>query len=110
MLTLWADYLSTSSLSTDFQYVLSADELHGTKYAEYDRTDADTDDMIYGPEYGGVGAIGGSTYGPNNRTNLAIKGIIAIGAMSNMSLAIGRVADAEKYHVCINRSDLQAVQ
>jgi hypothetical protein len=27
-----------------------------------------------------------------------------------MSLAIGRAADAEKYNVCINKSDLQAVQ
>ena len=98
--------MSTSSLSNVFQYVIFVDELHSTKYAQYDRTDADTDIMIYGD----VGRI--TSTGPilNNKTNLAIKGIIAIGAMSKMSLAIGRAADAEKYNVCINKSDPQAVQ
>ena len=97
--------MSTSSLSNDFQYVIFVDELHSTKYAQYDRTDADTDTMIYGY----VGIIPTGTV-PSNKINLAIKGIIAIGAMSKMSLAIGRAADAEKYYVCINKSDLQAVQ
>jgi hypothetical protein len=40
---------------------------------------------------------------PNS--NLAIKGIIAIGAMSKMSLAAGHVADADKYSVCNYPSD-----
>jgi len=60
--------------------------------------------------YGDVGSPTVISMIPNYRTNLAIKGIIAIGAMSKMSLAIGRAADAEKYYVCINKSDLQAVQ
>jgi len=106
VLTSWTDYLSTSSLSNDFQYVIFVDELHSTKYVQYDRTDADTDELIYG-NVDGVTASGLSS---TNRTNLAIKGIIAIGAMSKMSLAIGRAADAEKYSVCINKSGLQAVQ
>ena len=106
MLTSWTDYLSTSSLSNVFQYVIFVDELHSTKYAQYDRTDADTDTMIYGD----VGTIIPTGRVPGNKINLAIKGIIAIGAMSKMSLAIGRAADAEKYYVCINKSDLQAVQ
>ena len=37
---------------------------------------------------------------PNNQTNLAIKGIIAIEAMSAMSLAAGNIDDANKYKVC----------
>ena len=98
--------MSTSSLSNIFEYFIFVDELHSTKYAQYDRTDADTDELIYG-NVDGVTASGLSS---TNRTNLAIKGIIAIGAMSKMSLAIGRAADAEKYNVCINKSVLQAVQ
>lgn len=35
----------------------------------------------------------------NNQTNLAIKGIIAIGAMSAMSLAAGYKDDANNYKV-----------
>jgi hypothetical protein len=60
--------------------------------------------------YGNAGGYGATGIVFNNRTNLAIKGIIAIGAMSKMSSAIGRAADAEKYSVCINKSGLQAVQ
>ena len=41
----------------------------------------------------------------SNQTNLAIKGIIAIGAMSKMSLFAGKYADADRYSVCINLSD-----
>jgi hypothetical protein len=36
----------------------------------------------------------------NNQTNLAIKGIIAIEAMSQMSSAAKQPADASKYSVC----------
>ena len=35
----------------------------------------------------------------NNQTNLAIKGIIAIKAMSKMSSIVERTADAQKYNV-----------
>jgi hypothetical protein len=35
----------------------------------------------------------------NNQTNLAIKGIIAIKAMSNMSSIVNQTADADKYSV-----------
>ena len=45
---------------------------------------------------------GTSTY---NQSNLAIKGIIAISAMSKMSLAAGHVADADKYSVCSDPSN-----
>jgi glutaminase A-like protein len=36
----------------------------------------------------------------NNQTNLAIKGIIAIEAMSKMSSVINQAADVNKYSVC----------
>jgi hypothetical protein len=36
----------------------------------------------------------------NNQTNLAIKGIIAIKAMSKMSSVVHQTADAGKYNVC----------
>ena len=48
----------------------------------------------------------GESASPNNKTNLAIKGIIAIGAMSNMSLAAGKIADADKYSVCNDSFDI----
>ena len=35
----------------------------------------------------------------NNQTNLAIKGIIAIKAMSNMSSIVNKTADVDKYSV-----------
>jgi len=35
----------------------------------------------------------------NNQTNLAIKGIIAIEAMSKMSTTVSQTADANKYSV-----------
>ena len=41
----------------------------------------------------------------NNQTNLAIKGIIAIKAMSKMSSVVNQVADAEKYNVCVDVLD-----
>ena len=40
----------------------------------------------------------------SNQTNLAIKGIIAIGAMSKMSSFAERNADADRYSVCLNLS------
>ena len=45
---------------------------------------------------------------PSNKTNLAIKGIIAIEAMSAMSLAAGEEADASKYKVCHSPSNITA--
>jgi hypothetical protein len=36
----------------------------------------------------------------NNQTNLAIKGIIAIKAMSEMSSIVNQTADVDKYSVC----------
>ena len=36
----------------------------------------------------------------NNQTNLAIKGIIAIEAMSKMSSVVNQTSDANKYSVC----------
>lgn len=41
----------------------------------------------------------------NNQTNLAIKGIIAIKAMSKMSSVVNQAADAEKYNVCVDVLD-----
>jgi hypothetical protein len=37
----------------------------------------------------------------SNQTNLAIKGIIAIEAMSKMSSVVKQTGDATKYSVCI---------
>jgi Domain of unknown function (DUF1793) len=36
----------------------------------------------------------------NNQTNLAIKGIIAIQAMSKMASVVNRTDDVDKYSVC----------
>ena len=41
----------------------------------------------------------------NNQTNLAIKGIIAIEAMSKMSSVINQTADSDKYSVCADVLD-----
>jgi len=41
------------------------------------------------------------------KANLAIKGIIAIGAMSKMSSVVGQIADANHYSVCIDPSDIK---
>jgi hypothetical protein len=41
----------------------------------------------------------------NNQTNLAIKGIIAIQAMSKMSSVVNQTTDAEKYNVCADVLD-----
>jgi hypothetical protein len=61
-----------------------------TKIYKLDREDADLH---------GTGIFVG------NQSNLAIKGIISIGAMSKMSLAAGHIADANKYSVCIHKTD-----
>jgi hypothetical protein len=42
----------------------------------------------------------------SNQTNLAIKGIIGVAAMSKMSLAAGHVVDADKYSVRNNSSHI----
>jgi hypothetical protein len=42
----------------------------------------------------------------SNQTNLAIKGIIAIQAMSKMSLVVSQTADAGKYSVGIRLFDI----
>ena len=42
----------------------------------------------------------------NNQTNLAIKGIIAIEAMSKMSSVVRKTADADKYSVCADVLDV----
>jgi hypothetical protein len=39
----------------------------------------------------------------SNQTNLAIKGIIAIKAMSKMSSIVEQAPDVNKYSVCIGR-------
>jgi hypothetical protein len=44
----------------------------------------------------------------SNQTNLAIKGIIAIQAMSNMSLVVGQTADAKKYSVRTRPFDIMS--
>jgi len=62
LLTSWADYLSSSTLTIGVDTPTSADGLS-----------------------------------INNQTNLAIKGIIAIKAMSEMSSIVKQTADADKY-------------
>jgi hypothetical protein len=91
VLTSWADYLSNSSLNNAYQYVVSKNELSSIDDWKLDRLDADETFVET--------VLGG------NKSNLAIKGIIAIGAMSAMSLAAGHVADADKYSVCNDPSD-----
>ena len=54
-----------------------------------------TDD--FGDDLHRLSADGLST---NNQTNLAIKGIIAIKAMSEMSSIVNQSADVDKYSVC----------
>jgi hypothetical protein len=81
LLTSWADYLSDSTLLIHGQCVLPthpycADNLNDRQH----RSSAD-----------------GLTV--DNQTNLAIKGIIAIQAMSKMSSVVKQAADAEKYNV-----------
>ena len=85
LLTSWADYLTNSTLLIHDQYVyiFIADNLNDRQH----RSSAD-----------------GLT--TNNQTNLAIKGIIAIKAMSKMSSVVNQAADAEKYNV---RADVVAV-
>jgi hypothetical protein len=84
LLTSWTDYLSNSSVNTAYQYVTSKDELRSIESHKSVRLDADetSEDSSY-----------------NSQTNLAIKGIIAIGAMSAMSQAAGYMDDANKYKV-----------
>jgi len=41
------------------------------------------------------------------KSNLAIKGIIAIEAMSKMSLVVGQIANAHHYSVCVDPSDVK---
>jgi hypothetical protein len=43
---------------------------------------------------------------PNKQSNLAIKGIIAIAAMSAMSSAAGHIDDATKYKVCNSSTNI----
>jgi len=63
---------------------------------ERDRSDIDGEDIAQ--------PTSGLKY-YSNQTNLAIKGIIAIGAMSKMSSFAERNDDADRYSVCINLSD-----
>ena len=80
LLTTWADYLSSSTLSTRNQCVFRQRFLLWIAYMTLLRSSAD----------------GLST---NNQTNLAIKGIIAIQAMSKMSSIVHQTADVDKYFV-----------
>jgi hypothetical protein len=78
LLTSWADYLSNSTLLIHNQcvHIFTADNLNDRQH----RSSAD-----------GLTA--------DNQTNLAIKGIIAIKAMSKMSSVVKQTSDAEKYNV-----------
>jgi len=79
--------LSNSSVDTAYQYVSSEDEPPSIKIAKCELGRLDPNEMQ-------------ADSSPNNQTNLAIKGIIAIEAMSAMSLAAGNIDDANKYKVC----------
>jgi hypothetical protein len=83
--------LSNSSVDTSYQYVASKDERLSIENGKPDRIDADEI-----PE----------DVSPNNQTNLTIKGIIAIRAMSAMSLAAAHIDDANKYKVCNSSSTI----
>jgi hypothetical protein len=76
-------------------WIKKYEQLH-IKIFELDRSDADRD--LKGGQDGAIIHYG-------NQSNLAIKGIIAIKAMSKMSLAAGHVTDADKYSVCNDPPD-----
>jgi hypothetical protein len=90
LLTSWANYLSNSSVDTVNQYVTSEDEPPSVEIANFDLDRLNPDEI----------SVGEDSLSPSNQTNLAIKGIIAIEAMSAMSLAAGNIDDANKYKVC----------
>ena len=79
--------MSNSSVDTAHQYVSSEDGLPSIKITKCELGRLDPNEVQ-------------ADSSPNNLTNLAIKGIIAIKAMSAMSLAAGNIDDANKYRVC----------
>ena len=84
LLTSWAEYLSNATLSINEQCVHYLDDFFANNLD--DRSSAD-----------GLTA--------DNQTNLAIKGIIAIKAMSKMSSILNRSADVDKYSVRTDHLD-----
>ena len=80
--------MSDSLVDTADPYVSSKDELPSIENRKPDRLGADDIQVDFSPN------------------NLAIKGIIAIRAMSAMSSAAGNIDDAHKYKVC-NRLTVQ---
>ena len=83
LLTTWANYLINTLLFVHDQYVVLVNVLLGTDNGLWDRASAD----------GWTAA---------NQTNLAIKGIIAIQAMSEMSTIVDQVTEAKNYSVRTN--------
>jgi hypothetical protein len=83
LLTTWANYLINTLLFVHDQYVVLVNVLLGTDNGLWDRASAD----------GWTAA---------NQTNLAIKGIIAIQAMSEMSIIVDQVTEAKNYSVRTN--------
>ena len=77
----WADYLVQNSLTPQSQYVSYPATQKSVFHHMLCRTSAD----------------GESTA---NMTNLAIKGIIGVKAMAEISRAVGQNTDAENYDVC----------
>ena len=82
MLTSWADYLSISTLSIRNQCVISPNAFFVTDNLSDDLHRLSADRLL-----------------TNNQTNLAIKGIIALKAMSEMSSIVNQSADVDQYSV-----------
>ena len=80
VLTSWADYLVNTLLFIHDQYVVFMNVLSTADIGQWHRSSAD-----------GLSV--------SNQTNLAIKGIIGIQAMSKMCSILGQVTEAKNYSV-----------
>jgi hypothetical protein len=87
LLKRWGDYLISNALIPGQQYVLFHPYLRRMVDADLGRTPADARDTGLAQTHGNI-------------TNLALKGIIAIQAMAEISQVMGQTADEQKYEVC----------
>jgi len=81
VLTSWADYLANTLLFIHDQYVVFVNVLSNADNFQWHRSSAD-----------GLSV--------SNQTNLAIKGIIGIQAMSDMCSILDQAIGAKNYSVC----------
>jgi hypothetical protein len=84
LLKQWGDYLTSNALIPGQQYVLLISYLG--PYTHLGRNPADARDTGLAQNHGNI-------------TNLALKGLIAIQAMAEISQIMGQTADAQKYQL-----------